>query len=57
MFSQENPEAIVWRCFVEKGVLRNFATFTEKHLNPEPCSFIKNKTLAQVFSCECYENF
>ena len=25
-------EAVVWRCFVKKGVLRNFAKFTGKHL-------------------------
>ena len=40
----------------KKGVLRNFAKFTEKHL----CqglffNFIKKETMAQVFSCEFYE--
>ena len=36
--------------FCEKGVLRNFAKFTGKHL----CQrlFIKKESLAQVFSCE-----
>ena len=46
--------------FCEKGVLRNFAKFTGKHL----CQslffnkflfFIKKETLAQTFSCEFYE--
>ena len=42
--------------FCKKGVLRNFAKFTEKHL----CqglffNFIKKETMAQVFSCEFYE--
>ena len=44
------------RCSVRKGVLRNLAKFTGKHL----CQslffnqrlFIKNETLAQVFFCE-----
>ena len=37
-------------CSVRKGVLRNFAKFTGKHL----CQslFFKKETLAQVFSCE-----
>ena len=30
--SSNNPEAVVERCSVEKGVLRNFAKFTGKHL-------------------------
>ena len=39
--------------FFKKGVLRNFAKFTGKHL----CQslFIKKETLAQVFSCEFCE--
>ena len=36
--------------FFKKGVLRNFAKFTRKHL----CK--KNETLVQVFSCEFYQN-
>ena len=62
------------RCSARKGVLRNFAKFTGKHLcqsvffnkvaslrpeslflqncRPQACNFIKNDTLAQVFSCE-----
>ena len=39
--------------FFKKGVMRNFAKFTRKHLYP------KNETLAQVFSyefCEIYKN-
>ena len=41
------------RCSVKKGVLRNFAKFTGKHL----CNFLKKETLAQVFSCEFCEIF
>ena len=52
------------RCSVKKGVLRNFAKFTGKHLcqslffNEVPggaCNFIKKEALAQVFSCEFCE--
>ena len=53
------------RCSIKKGVLRNFAKFTEKHLcqslflnkvsGLKPASFIKKETLAQVFSCEFCE--
>ena len=41
------------RCSMKKGVLRNFAKFTGKHL----CQslYIKKETLAQVFSCEFCE--
>ena len=47
--------------FCRKGVLRNFAKFTGKHLCQSlffnkvaggACNFIKKETLAQVFSCE-----
>ena len=47
--------------FCEKGVLRNFAKFTGKHLcqslffNKAALNFIKKETLAQVFSCEFCE--
>ena len=50
--------------FCKKGVLRNFAKFTGKHLcqslffnscRPQVCNFIKNETLAQVFSSEFSE--
>ena len=46
--------------FCEKGVLRNFAKVTGKHLCQSlffnnvagaACNFIKKETLAQVFSC------
>ena len=45
---------------LKKGVLKNVAKFTRKHLclsllQVEACNFIKNKTLAQVFSCEFCE--
>ena len=55
------------RCSVRKGVLRNFAKFTGKHLcqslffnkvaglRPHACNFIEIETLAQVFSCEFRE--
>ena len=49
-------------CSVKKGILRNFAKFTGKHMcqtpeslfliRPEACNFIKKETLAQVFSWE-----
>ena len=47
--------------FFKKGVLRNFAEITGKHLRQSlflmklqswACKFIKKETLAQVFSCE-----
>ena len=53
--------------FFKKGVLRNFAKFTGKHLcqrlflnkvagqRPKVCNFIKKESLAQVFSCEFCE--
>ena len=46
---------------MKKGVLKNFAKFTGKHLcqslffnkaDSEACNFIKKETLTQVFSCE-----
>ena len=49
---------------MKKGVLRNFAKFTGKHLcqslfyiklQAEACNFTEKKTLAQVFSCEFSE--
>ena len=50
-------EAVVQRCSVKKGVLKNFTNFTGKHL----CQslFFNKKTLAQVFPrkiCEIYKN-
>ena len=50
--------------FCRKGILRNFAKFTGKHLCQSlffnkvagaACNFIKKETLAQVFSCEFCE--
>ena len=52
------------KVFCKKGVLRNFAKFTGKHLcqilflirlQAEACIFIKKETLAQVFSSEFYK--
>ena len=49
---------------MKKGILRNFAKFTVKHLCQSlffnkvtggACNFIKKETLAQVFSCEVCE--
>ena len=48
---------------MKKGILRNFAKFTGKHLCQSlffnkvagTCNFIKKETLAQVFSCEFCE--
>ena len=41
----------------KKGVLRNFAKFTGKHLRQSlwACNFIKKDSLTQVFSCEFCE--
>ena len=51
--------------FCEKGVLRNFAKFTGKHLYQSlffnkvaglrPATLFKKETLAQVFCCEFCE--
>ena len=51
--------------FCQKGVLRNFAKFTGKHLSQRlffnkvapggACNFIKKESLGQVFSCEFCE--
>ena len=51
--------------FRKKGVLRNFAKFTGKHLRQSlffnkvaglrPATSLKKETLAQVFSCEFCE--
>ena len=51
--------------FCKKGVLRNFAKFTGKHLcqslflnivaGLRPATLLKKETLAQVFSCEFCE--
>ena len=60
-YKSSRPEA-----FCKKGVLRNFAKFTGKHLcqslfvnkfagRPEACNVIKKEALAQVFSCELCE--
>ena len=54
MFSKsmiKYSEAVVERYSIKKGVLRNFAKFTGKHL----CQSLKKETLAQVFSCEFCE--
>ena len=62
LFTSNRPEV---SC--KKGVLKNFAKFTWKHLCQslvfnkvsEACNFIKKKALAQVFSyefCEVFKN-
>ena len=50
------------KMFSKKGVLKNFAKFTGKHLCQsvyfnKVANFIKKETLAQVFSCEFLRNF
>ena len=58
-FRSSRPEV-----FCEKGVLRNFSKFTEKHLCQSlsfnkvaggACNFIKKETLTQVFFCEFWQ--
>ena len=39
------------RCSVKRGVIKNFAKFTGKHLC-QSLFLIKKETLAQIFSCE-----
>ena len=54
-FQKQLPEV-----FHKKGVLKNFAKFTGKHLCQSlffKKNFIKKETLAQVFSCEFCEIF
>ena len=58
-------EAVVQRCSVKKGVLRNFTKFTGKHLcqslffnkvaGLRPATLSKRRLWAQVFSCEFCE--
>ena len=58
-YHQKQPPEVLCK----KGILRNFATFTGKHLcqslffnkvaGLKVCNFIKIETLAQVFSCKC----
>ena len=46
------------RCSVRKGVLRNFAKFTGKHLCQSLFfNFIKKETLTQMFFCNFCEIF
>ena len=62
LFTSNRPKV-----FCEKGVLKNFAKFTGKHLFqglvfnkvPKTCNIIKKEALAQVFSyefCEVFKN-
>ena len=60
-----SSKAVVWRCSVEKGILRNFAIFTGKYLcqrfffdkvaGLRPATLFKKESLAQVFFCEFWE--
>ena len=60
-----NVRSIHRRCFVKKGVLKNSAKSTGKHLcqslffnkiaGLKACNFIKKETLTQVFFCEFCE--
>ena len=46
------------RCSIKKGVLRNFAKFTGKHLFQSLFfNKVKKETLAQLFSCEFCKTF
>ena len=45
------------RCSLGKGVFKNFAKFTGKHLCQSLCNFIKKETLPQEFSSEFSEIF
>ena len=55
------------RCSIRKGVLKNFAKFTGKHLRqslffkkscgPLAYNFFEKETLTQFFSCELCEIF
>ena len=40
--------------FCKKGVLRNFVN-SQQNTCAESCNFIKEETLAQMFSCEFFE--
>ena len=60
VFMQKQPS----KGFFKKSVMRNFVEFARKHfpeslffikLNSEICSFFKNETLAQDFSCKFYK--
>ena len=53
------PRGSQRRCSVRKGVLRNFAKFTGKHLCHSLLfdKFAGQETLTQVFSCEFCEFF
>ena len=42
--------------FCKKGVLKNFAKFTGKHLCQSK-NLVKKETLTQVFSCEFFKVF
>ena len=54
---KRNLEGSYRMCSVKESVLRNFAKFTGKQLcqSLKACYFIKQETLAQVFSCEFCE--
>ena len=48
--TQKQPSEV----FCQKGVLKKFRKFTRKKPVPKASSFIKNETLAQVFSCHSF---
>ena len=59
-------EAVVQRCSVKKLLLKNSHNSQKNtcarisfliKLQASACTFIKKETLAQVFSCEFFENF
>ena len=62
--SRQNYQKQPPEVFYKKGILKNFAKFTEKDLRQSlffnkvaGYSFIKKETIAQMFSCEFCEIF
>ena len=53
---RHDAEAVIRRCSVKKGILKNFKKYTGKHLC-QSLFFNKKETLAQMFSCELCEIF
>ena len=45
------------RCSIKKGVLRNFAKYTRKHVRQSLFNLSKKETMVQVLSCEFWEIF
>ena len=57
IFKKSSVRSSHRKCSIRKGVLRNWAKFTGKHLRQglffnKTCNFIGKESLLQVFSCE-----